>query len=173
MAAPKIHTLSVPSAVIAIVLLQASCQMYSTITLRPDGSAFVQAISVPVDRRIYYQHAVILDADTAVPMGVSFVIADIDSLGSYLPWLRFESLQFHRAGDLLTIRSVPGEPRMACGPGWTRARVDLLMEQGKKSISFNGVPTTPDGKWVTISRPKRKAKKKKPVDVAIELYLRQ
>ena len=106
-------------------------------------------------------------------MGVSFVIADIDSLGSYLPWLRFESLQFHRTGDLLTIRAVPGEPHMACGPGWTRARVDLLVEQGKKSISFNGVPTTPDGKWVTISRPKRKAKKKKPVDVAIELYPRQ
>ena len=79
MSAQRIHTLSVPSAVIAMLLLQASCQMSSTITLRPDGSAFVHAVSIPVDRRSYYHHAVILDADTVVPMGVSFVIPDIDS----------------------------------------------------------------------------------------------
>lgn len=160
------------SALIAAFFLLDGCTMSSTITLRPDGSAFVHAYNVWVDRRAYYNKAVILDADTVAPMNVSFVIADIDSLGQYLPWLRFESLQFRQVGDLVTIRSIPGAPQYACGPGWTRAWAEVLVEEGIKAVKFNGVSATRNGKWIIIKRPKRKAKKQKPVDVAIDVHHR-
>ncbi len=151
------------------LFLLCSCTLSNSITIRPDGSAFVTTFNDPTTARLeYYTSSVISEVDTAQPLQVSFVINELDSLGTYLPWLQQEALEFRYFPDSVVVRSLVGPPGRACGKGWTHAYANLFVEQGISGIRPVNKRITRDGKWVAIRRSKRKAKKE-PFSVTIDL----
>ena len=153
----------------SVTALLGSCTIHSQVTIRPDGSAFIRSSYSNKDKRDYYRSSIITDVDTAI-MGPVFIISNVDSLGDYLPWFCDESLEFRRAWDRITIRSVKGAVGNGClGVGGS---IELLfVERGIRMVRYGGEPFPNDGKWVRFSRNRRQARKKGPL--LLEIYLPQ
>jgi|GEM_PF-3565535 len=161
-----------------LISVLGSCVTRHSITLHPDGSAFVssagtfQNTSHNWNRRSYYYAEVIRDVDTSKIHGLyqdhHFTINDIDSLGNHLATFNPGHIGFALKNDELVILSQNGVPLRK---GWNRCDLTVFIEQGIKEVrSPNKVRQF--GPNIISFKVSRRLFEKRPNTVDITILLR-